>query len=304
MILNGSEYDEKLKRIAELQDKIYCTAFSIYDNARRKLIDNKKADVSEESKAIIKTKDPKVNYYAARDLGGINIYEHLSVVLNSGIPYVNYLCLKALFNSKIIKGQERVEQVIKHAEVVFNSNDYETILKTIYFLRDKPYYKDYLASKESFLYYEQLYRKDEEEKQKQWEEEARIKAESYSKEQIKKMFSYQAKQSKSVDDLSERILRSNNPEWNYIMMDRYNINREKHMQALVKTNDPYWNNKAAKRMIKDKKIPAELRKKYVIMFAEVVYNSGDAELIKDLHHHICYKPLYQDYAKTQEKKVL
>ena len=87
-------------------------------------------------------------------------------------------------------------------------------------------------------------------------------------------------------------------------MDRYNINREKHMQALVKTNDPYWNNKAAKRMIKDKKIPAELRKKYVIMFAEVVYNSGDAELIKDLHHHICYKPLYQDYAKTQEKKVL
>lgn len=304
MILNGSEYDEKLNKVEMLRNTIYSTAFSIYDNARRKMIENSKTDVSEESKAIIKTKEPLVNFYAARDLGGININDHLSVVLNSGDTNVNYLCLKSLFNSKIIKGQERVEQVIKHAEVIFNSNDYETILKTINFLRNKPDYKDYLASKKSYLYYEQLYRKDEEEKQKQWKEEARIKAESYSKEQIKKMFSYQAKQSKSVDDLSERILRSNNPEWNYIMMDRYNINKEKHMQALVETNDPYWNNKAAKRMVKDKKIPEELRVKYVTMFADVVYNSGDAELIEDLHRHIGNKPLYKDYAETQRKKVL
>ena len=300
---NDDDNDKRLRN-DELKKIGYVEYMSIYDGARKKLEKNKDADVRAYSELILKGEQPLVNFYAARDFNGVNIYEHLNVVLNSNNAFLNYLCLRSLFKSKYIKGEDRFNQVLKHADVIFNSNDYKYIIKVMDFLGRRPEYKDYLSSKGDYYHYQKMYEEEEKEKERVRKQELEEYNKKYAKDLIAEPpFSSPKYSSKNEEELSKIVFEINIPEWHFMMVRDYNINKFKHLQALIDSKDAYWNYKCVKYFVKTKDLDDELKNLLALLCADVVYNSGNIEVINKLNQFLCNKPLYQDYVEEKKNNI-
>ena len=98
-----------------------------------------------------------------------------------------------------------------------------------------------------------------------------------------------------VNIISENILLSKNPEYNYLAVLHLGINKIKHLQIIIDSKDPILNYKCVKHCIKTKTLSQIQKETLVTMHSHVVLNSNDVKIIQELNRFLKYNPVNKPY---------
>lgn len=108
--------------------------------------------------------------------------------------------------------------------------------------------------------------------------------------------------------LSETILKTKEPELNYQAILILGINKKKHLETIIETCDPIYNYKCIKHCIRTKSLTIEEKKILIEKHTQVVLNSNNEKLIKELKNFLKYnrfqgnKPLLWDNSKKHKNR--
>ena len=77
-------------------------------------------------------------------------------------------------------------------------------------------------------------------------------------------------------------------------------NLDMHLQIIYDSKDSYWNYRASMLCMTLKRLSPDLRLKYTIRHAEVLFKNNDLELIIKFMNEVLNKPAYQEFLKTKK----
>jgi len=109
---------------------------------------------------------------------------------------------------------------------------------------------------------------------------------------------------KSNEEKSEYILTTNNPELNYMAITNLNISntqKRKHIEKIKESKNAYWNYKCIKFVLNIRNLSKEEKHNLITPHVEIVLNSEDTEIIKQLSKLLQFKPNYKNYTNNKKK---
>ena len=233
-----------------------------------------------------------------------NITKCLQIILESKNSYWNYRVATLYLSYKKIPSNERISYVIRHAEILFENNDLEYIIRFLKNIYNKPIYEEYLKSKESIEYYqEQLKQKI---KKAREAEEARQKELSKIKNIEERKYEEIRFVNKTELEISEYILNLNNPEYDYYAITNLRLNpiqKEKHFQRILDSKNPYWNYKCVKKIFRSNLYEKPEKVKKIYEHSQIVINNNDKEIINKLVKFLKNKKIYNALITDKKYKV-
>lgn len=108
--------------------------------------------------------------------------------------------------------------------------------------------------------------------------------------------------------ISENILLSKNAEKNYYAVLKLGINKTKHLQVVIESKEPLYNFKCIKHCTKTSTLTPEEKKYFITKHIDIVLNSNNEKLIKELKNFLKYnrsqenKPKVWDNSKKHSKR--
>ena len=108
--------------------------------------------------------------------------------------------------------------------------------------------------------------------------------------------------------ISKIILISKDPELNYHAVVQLSINKKEHLQVIINSGSPLYNYKCIKHCIKTASLTIEEKKYFITKHNEIVLNSKDEKLIKELKKFLKYnrsqeqKPKLWDSSKKHKRR--
>ena len=112
----------------------------------------------------------------------------------------------------------------------------------------------------------------------------------------------------TAKQMSEIIQISKNPELNYYAVLHLLINKKEHLQIIIDSSNPLYNYKCIKHCMKTISLTNEEKTYFISKQSEIVLNSNNTKLIKELKNFIKYnraqenKPRLWDNSKKRNRK--
>ena len=97
------------------------------------------------------------------------------------------------------------------------------------------------------------------------------------------------------EELSKQILLSKNPDLNLYAVLNLGINKTKHLQVIVDSQDPSLNYRCARHCIKTKTLSKEEKIEFATKHCQVVFESSNEKLIYELQKFVKYNPIGKEY---------
>lgn len=110
--------------------------------------------------------------------------------------------------------------------------------------------------------------------------------------------------------ISEIIFISKDPELNYYAVLHLLLNKKEHLQVIIDSEDPIYNYKCIKHCMKTASLTSEEKKYFITKHSEIVLNSNNEKLIKELKQFLSYnrlqvqKPKLWDSSKKKKKRKI
>lgn len=113
----------------------------------------------------------------------------------------------------------------------------------------------------------------------------------------------------TAKQMSEIILMSKDPELNYYAALHLSLNKKEHLKVIINSGNPLYNYKCIKHCTKTTALTNEEKKSFISKHIEIVLNSNNEKLIKELKHFLKYnrsqeqKPKLWDNSKKCKRRM-
>ena len=222
-------------------------------------------------------------FYNIRDDKNSDLFKGLEKILESKDSWWNYRCASMCIKDKRISAEQRHVYAIRHAEILFENNDFELIVRFLDKVDRKPAYQQYIKSKDRLFYYRELQKKHLQE-----QADAQLREEQRKERELNFLNSIPY-----VEELTEQ------QEYSRLVFGAKTLEEKSFLVAEARM--PYFSYKYIKEVLKTTGLSQEIKKALVMPHAEFVFASGNKEVITKLEDFLQYKPLYKEYVEQKQK---